>query len=291
MPFVLRARLAGYAAAILCVVGAVSSAVHSQSCPQPTTKPATTQPAARSLHISLVDAQTGRPIAGVHGSYMTDNRDYKEFDFNEKGQYAIPLKTETRSLYFSYHKDGYIVNMVDFGRSPSSTPIPDSYTVRMQRGIRIGGIVQDESGKGVDGASIQLDFRSPTQHALGYGSAKTDPDGRWIYDGAPDNPSSFRIYASHPDYIMSSFGHDFEGPQFPELRKMRLAVTIRRGLSVSGFVHDESGKPIAGASVTPDQFGVRSATTNGADGHFILRGSPPDSGRSKPSPMDLLRTS
>ena len=74
---------------------------------------------------------------------------------------------------------------------------------------------------------------------------------------------------------MSSFPHEIEGMRFKELRDKQLITVIRRGLSVSGVVQDDKGNAIVNAAITPDQFGVRSATKSDAQGHFTLRGVAP----------------
>ena len=270
--------LAGYAAAVLCVVGAVSSAVRSQVPPaSPVTKPAsTTQPsAARELRVRVVDAVTGEPVAGVHGSYTLDNSQSKMFEFDERGEFRIPLQPDTRWAYFFYRKEGFVERFVEFGRSENEPPIPAAYTARLTAGLLVGGVVQDEAGKPVAGAEVALTFRSDDNQAGGYGHAKTDENGRWTFHGAPDKPASIHVFTKHPDFVMSSFSHTIPGARFQELHEQRLITKIQRGISLSGSVRDEQGQPIANAEVTTDQFGLISGTKSDPQGHFVLGGVKP----------------
>ena len=146
-----------------------------------------------------MDDQTGQPIAGAKGSYSTNGGQSTSFAFDEKGHFTIPLMLDTHALHLSYGKDGYIKMYVDFGRDAGAiTTIPATYTIRMQRGLSIGGIVQDDAGQPVEGASIQLDFRSPQRLGMGYGHAQTDPWGRWTFNCAPTIPQQLVFTPATP---------------------------------------------------------------------------------------------
>ncbi|HZL35943.1 MAG TPA: carboxypeptidase regulatory-like domain-containing protein [Tepidisphaeraceae bacterium] len=278
-------RLAIYAASILCIVALAATTARSQrASASPASKPAAasaTRPSApRELHIRIVNAVTGQPVAGVRGSYVLDDKVSKSFKYDDHGEYRIPLPPQTHSLYFFYAKDGFVQSIVEFGRVGSDAQIPAEYTVRLQPGLLVGGIVTDEKGKAVDGAQVGLNFLSP-RRSIGTGYAKTDAKGRWTFNGALAGAATIGLYVQHPDFIMNSFRHELPGSRFQELRDKRLITTIRRGATLSGVVRDLQGSPIANAEVTPDRFGMISGTHTDAQGHFILRGVAPGPARIK----------
>ena len=84
----------------------------------------------------------------------------------------------------------------NWGQDPSK-PIPDGATVALVPGELLGGIVQDEQGRPIAGATILLwshnyRNRDSGSHELLFDlRAITGPDGRWRTSGAPGQPANY----------------------------------------------------------------------------------------------------
>jgi thiol-disulfide isomerase/thioredoxin len=131
----------------------------------------------------------------------------------------------------------------------------------------IGGIVVDDAGNPIEGASIKFYVRrndNPEKGVLGayiFGDAKTGKDGRWSYKAFPGAHHGWlKIY--HPAYAESAWrkgrgdgsvyiqSKDFRmTADFEPLYKQEYKHELVRGLDIIGIVKDETGKPIANAEV------------------------------------------
>jgi thiol-disulfide isomerase/thioredoxin/protocatechuate 3,4-dioxygenase beta subunit len=240
----------------------------------------------RELLLKVVDAKTGQPIAGMKGSYWLDKQTVggsRLFTTNEGGEFVFPLEAATASISFSYHKEGYVEGLMRLGGEFASGPIGETFTLKLQPGLVIGGMVQDEKGVAVEGARVQLTFMVhegdlPSQQGVRYGNTVTGADGRWTFGGAPASPTNIQVFTPHPDFVLKSAHHMFNGGQFDAMLQKTLVTQIQRGVTVTGTVLDEQGKPIAHSEVTPDSFGLISATQTDDKGHFKLRGVAPGKG-------------
>ena len=95
-------------------------------------------------------------------------------------------------------------------------PLPDTYVLKVPRGSRIGGVVQDESGQPVAGAGIQVSFygtgdssgREFQRERPGLLNddtvATTDSAGRWTFGSCSSN-GDFYITVHHPGFPTASF--------------------------------------------------------------------------------------
>ncbi len=156
-------------------------------------------------------------------------------------------------------------------------PIPARFTAELDRAWSVGGIIVDPEGKPIQGVKVgpSIEFkRRPGDDRQIYagGSATTDAAGRWRYDSVPDSLGEVYVAIDHPNFspvrrrlARAEFG--IEGGKEPSAR-----LTLDRGLTVTGHVVDDEGKPIAGALIrTKFHNEIREAKT-GADGSYRLLG-------------------
>jgi uncharacterized GH25 family protein len=163
-------------------------------------------------------------------------------------------------------------------------PIPRRFTAELEAGWSVGGIVVDPEGKPIRGAKIHpsIEFKKkPGDHqqlAIG-DTLVTDANGKWRFDSVPVSLGSVSLSIDHPDFK----------PGYQELGRAGFGLAngaeptgklvMDRGLTVTGKVTDEDGKPIAGARVrTKFMNDVREAST-GEDGSYRLVGCEPQSAR------------
>ena len=90
------------------------------------------------------------------------------------------------------------------------TEMPRSYTLAMEPGTSIGGIVRDEAGQPIDGVSVTLYENKPDDDARQVYdfpaiTARSDRQGRWQIDLIPDGFDLARLHFtfSHPEFLSS----------------------------------------------------------------------------------------
>ena len=171
-------------------------------------------------------------------------------------------------------------------------PLPDSYVLRVPRGVRIGGVVLDESGQPVSGAGIQVIFDAPRNVVSreflrerfgppgnGYGiAATTDRAGRWSFSRCSNN-RDFRVVANHPDFPIAQYANNGGAGAAPDpyalnmddLRAEKAVLVLKAGLTLRGEVTDEHGYHVAGARVCHDRVVIEGhGVLTESDGSFVL---------------------
>ena len=162
--------------------------------------------------------------------------------------------------------------------------IPTEYTIRMEHGTTIGGVIQDEKGHPIAGATAYLllnsSHRTGEPHAtLQDYPAKTDDHGRWHCDLMPNRFDDVWIRLAHPDYVSDDNYGLTPKPTQPQLRDQTGVMVMKKGVTVRGRVVDAaSALPIQGADVLVggDRFGSRyPETKTDAEGRFEFRNRRP----------------
>ena len=136
-------------------------------------------------------------------------------------------------------------------------PIPESYTVALDRGVPIGGTVRDEQGRPIAGARVYLKIGAipPLGKPERYpdsGSevtdAVTDAQGRWRSEALPDSAGPgvrLDLVTTHPDHV------GLKQPVSAEaLRTFAATGVMKTGRTLSGTILGPTGRPVAGATVT-----------------------------------------
>ncbi len=239
---------------------------------------ADTRPAVEhELRVRVVQGDTDAPLVGVKCAFALNFQKWELFDLDAKGEYGIAVPPGTHQVRLQFVKEDFIEQLVTLGSETSSTavPIPRSYTARMRPGITVGGVVRDSDGAPVADAKVLLSFvfnspDFPAGRTQANGVAHTADDGHWTFGGAPEKPERVMLVAQHPDCPLSSS----QSVSFPAMRNRSLVTIIKRGISIPGIVMDENGKPLAGAQIAPDSFGLINVVTSDDQGRFLVRGVP-----------------
>jgi len=205
------------------------------------------KPAGR-LTLRAVAAETGLPIEGVSISYRRTRPDGK----NEKGsvttgndgQATIEYPPDVCARYFEI--TARMPNLVpvyllwDDKRHPLE--LPAAKELRFERGTPIGGIVKDEAGHPIAGATVRV-LAPPTEceganNSFALGELTTDAQGRWRLDVAPRNLAAVGMNIEHPHYRMGGgmVSHNLESVSI-----------LTKGLTVTGRVVDAAGRPVKDA--------------------------------------------
>jgi hypothetical protein len=138
--------------------------------------------------------------------------------------------------------------------------LPTSCTLRLWRGMTIGGVVRDERGRPVAAARVYPHLRprplgeGPEEAALDDDdSVETDAQGQWSFATVPDDLRddhrlAFRL--AHPDYVSDGEPYCLRTLPVALLRAGAGAFLMRDGIPLEGRVVDSKGRPAAGARVS-----------------------------------------
>lgn len=213
----------------------------------------------RSTEIRIVSAATGEPIPNVAVRVWKALADeWRTADAD--GRISVTHSTGPADPSFSIDAwaDGFAMQRHSFGDLPDE-PIPDEATIPLHPGESLGGIVQDEQGRPVAGATVFLWSHNYTKRApeeLLYDlRATTGPDGRWRTGGAPETTGDLLgIYITHPDYVSDrEYVAGRAKPPIEDLRAGTAVSTLKKGAYVEGRVLDADGNPVTGAIVASTQ--------------------------------------
>ncbi|MCE5268761.1 MAG: carboxypeptidase regulatory-like domain-containing protein [Planctomycetaceae bacterium] len=156
-------------------------------------------------------------------------------------------------------------------------PFPREYCFKLERAQRIGGVVRDEKGQPIAGATVVLGLGRadyPTERPqldINDHQEMTDSRGRWHCNHAPRRLTGISIRvecngnsdiadfvpgtsAPAGDKLPDLFLSDAECVrQLPDLRAQKAVFVMKQGLVLTGRVMDANGKPVASAELTVAQ--------------------------------------
>jgi beta-lactamase regulating signal transducer with metallopeptidase domain/uncharacterized GH25 family protein len=208
------------------------------------------------FRLKVVSAKTGLPIAKADVRVWISLRstDWRRTD--DQGRLDITYDTgpADRSFSFDLWGDGFAMQRHQYGGDPK-TPIPDEATIKLQPGESLGGIIQDEQGRPVEGAIVYLwshNYKHQDSHELLFDlRAVTGPDGRWHTGGAPTTTGDLLgFYILHPDYLSDrEYVSGRERPPITDFRAGKAVSVLKKGVPIEGRVVDAKGKPVEGATV------------------------------------------
>ncbi len=235
---------------------------------------------ARTLTVRVVSAETGQPLARPEARvWIGTDGDWRTGD--DRGLLRIPHSPNSadRLTFLDVSAPGHALQRHDlFG-----TDVPDDLTVKLHPGETLGGLVQDESGRPIPGATVLVgayDYKRKDTHEFFWDlRAVTGPDGRWQTTSAPEpEQETLKLRVIHPDFArVGTSGRPRVNAPLADLRAGRCVVTLQKGTPIEGRVTDDQGRPVAGADVFGSpmpgmhytQFDVDRVKTD-VDGRFRL---------------------
>jgi hypothetical protein len=158
------------------------------------------------LSLRVLSAKTGEPLDGVSVSWVlrAEGEPRKETVTTGKdGTASIKWRTgiTIRLLSLNVKKRGYIAQFLYWDGRNHAISLPKSQEARLEPGVPIRGVVQDEFGKPIAQASVTSMARATegeARHgASELGTSKTDEQGRWRIDDAPANVSGVSLHVDH----------------------------------------------------------------------------------------------
>lgn len=255
------------------------------------------------IEFTVVDDETGEALAGVQirAAEFVGSLPAMEVATDARGRGRVTKPTTTGDFYFqvTVRHEGYVSRWIRWSRYQRDDPsdIPTDYVIRLQRGIRIGGVVNDATGSPIPGATVELEGDSfwmgapPRDGVLldhkGRETVTTDDQGRWSFSGLPSAWSNVSFTFRSLEFIEARF--ITETKVITEIRDrasigaVRLStaellaetavVTLETGQRLAGLITDTQGNPIGGAQIVQNRLwgdALRRADSDD-DGTFEFR--------------------
>ncbi len=246
-----------------------------ESMPQPSAVEAKTL-----FKLVVVDDESGQPLDQVSVRFGWPQR--KAAGVTDSHGVCTAVWEETSPPYFRVQiwRTGYAGRSVEWRPETSGHRIPSEYTLRLCRGVTLGGTVLDENNRPVAGvgvrASIGINEALREQIYLPHSRCVTDLEGRWTlhdYSGRSAASQYASLEIDHPDYIAERWQGILD--HFDDLQAGTHVLKVSRGIELSGQVLDPAGDPILGATVA-EGYDLRwdngTAWQTDVQGRFALRG-------------------
>lgn len=234
------------------------------------------------LEFQVVRGEDKTPIAGVKLEIQTDGQTREDVT-NGEGRCRIEYGAPPRYFYVRASKEGFAPMRVAWRATP--VQIPGEYTLTLEPGTSIGGVIRDEEGKPIEGVTVYLlvpssDGGNDIERAAVWDHPeKTDAEGRWRCELMPTALDDVWIRLEHPDYISDEMYGKTPKPPMERLRDLTGVMVMKKGFTVTGRVLDTDGKPIEGATVAQgsDRFGSHYPDMRtDKDGRFEFRNVRPE---------------
>jgi len=187
---------------------------------------------------------------------------------NAEGRLVVQIPMKPTRFNLSIKQPGYGPYWAGWSSNSDPQAIPHRFTAKLDAGWSVGGVVVDSSGQPIEGVevhpSVEFKKRPGDTGQLGVGTRiVTDSKGQWQFDHVPVSKSDVHVAFDHPDYGPSRIRLPRDGFEVKRDTPPRGRTELKRGLTVTGTVTDESGKPIDAALVrTKFQNETREARTD-----------------------------
>jgi RNA polymerase sigma factor (sigma-70 family) len=250
-------------------------------------KAALAEPNQEGLKLTILAADSAQPIPNVpivFASWEGGKFARNKLTGSRLGLCVVPISSNMTRVDLTTEVEGFADTRLQW-RPEAGEKIPETYTLKLERGVKIGGKVVDARGELVPGAKVGFNLNADPEAMLRTESHEfnwielTAEDGRWETDRITEGGLR-RIYggASHPKYVGSPMvSADRDAKLVSQLKSLEHTFVLADAVTVSGIVANENGEPIAGAEVLVgerDFAGSRTSKT-GSDGKFSIEGCKP----------------
>ncbi|MCE0521350.1 MAG: hypothetical protein LV480_00375 [Methylacidiphilales bacterium] len=220
------------------------------------------------LELQLIDGSDGGVVRDADVKVEAHNDDSSTFNFSSdsRGVALIELPEVPRHLALHVKHERFVPKLIVWDLKLMRIPCPECFTLKMERVHTIGGIVRNQRGEPVEGATVLVTIRGsspqgvqPRIHNEIYESpVLTDTEGHWRFTHAPVDLDPLWVRLAHPDYISNE--HIPTLPNAEDFRNGTAVLTIRSGVSCEGTVTNEQGRPLEGVKVILGEGGEDSTT-------------------------------
>lgn len=210
----------------------------------------------RKIDFLLVDKADSKPLAevGLNIEYAGKDMQVKQVPGRTDidGHYKLALPDDALGVRVRAVLTGYVPSEATWHNNGEEFELPDSYTMAIEKGTSIGGMVHDQNDKPISGVSVKIllpDKSQPQRNYIHDYEVITDAKGKWRCNIMPAELNEVLFQLKHEDYISDSVYGQTPSPSIELLRAMSGVMILKKGLLLEGVVTDIEGKPIAGAEV------------------------------------------
>jgi hypothetical protein len=245
------------------------------------------------LQLRVRDKASGGGLAGVAiRAGMRSQFNYSQFgDFEtgEDGSCTIVLPEQVvPTLLLTAFREGYVPRILRWAVDHGDE-LPSNYTLALEKGNFIGGIVRNEQGEPVPGAKVTLQAGSSGYEASArewsalnrdHFAVQTDGNGVWRCGFAPADLSDITIHVEHSEYAPThcvtedrNYVHETQIVPTDSLLAGSAVIVLSPGFPISGRITGPDAQPVAGAAVTLNTQslgGRRQSVLSGSEGRFVL---------------------
>jgi uncharacterized GH25 family protein len=216
---------------------------------------------AKRMRVTVLDADTGKPLkeADIETSKMIAMSlplPPRESKTDANGQCEINLVSKNQeTLALRVGRAGYVTSLTEWSKGE----MPGEWTVKLQKGAPIGGVVRDPGGKPIRGVSVSVTTIQRNQSGdfteLEADAVTTDASGKWTTESLPTGFKSLTLNLSHADFRPAMYNMAASESVAPgevskaDLVGLEAVLVMKPGITIGGVVADAAGKPLAGAQV------------------------------------------
>jgi hypothetical protein len=220
-----------------------------------------------------------KPDHVLRGTYLRKQGYRTLIQADAKGVLLLTCPVAPGNFNLYIEQPGYAPYWIEWNRNEKADEIPESFTIPLGAAWTVGGVVVDEQGKPIAGATVDPSIKfdaPPGTMSLGVGTeVKTDADGKWSYPCVPATMTRVNVAIDHPDWMperraLSRSIYEVRPGEQPTAK-----TPLKRGITITGTVTDESGAPIAGARVKAYFLNEPRSATTDAQGIYKLSGCEP----------------
>lgn len=174
---------------------------------------------------------------------------------DEEGFLAFPLDVAgVTSATLVADRAGYGIFRADWDRGRTAFQSDAPLSVPLTRSRPIGGVVVDENGAPIAGATVYLAGSLLSDGQVWSSLARepsttTDAAGRWRIERASEAPLQLRVRAAHPDHVPLLAQEKEASPPPEDLWNLDARLVLRSGEPMEVLVRDQDGRTIPGAAV------------------------------------------
>jgi RNA polymerase sigma factor (sigma-70 family) len=216
------------------------------------TAAATNSVATSQMALQLLDSESGDPLSGakLYLFYLYADGRGKVFHevTDDHGRFGVNAIHEPyRGLNMFVTAAGHVPKVTTFG---FGREMPSTYTMKLDPGVTVGGIVVDENQHTIPNAKIDFDAGGSDMSLaenIQFGpdaAVVSDANGQWSSSMIPKGRNEISLHAGDADHAETNLTIHSTAAD-----ANKLVVTLPPGYFVRGTVADSSGNPVPNAHV------------------------------------------
>jgi RNA polymerase sigma factor (sigma-70 family) len=221
----------------------------------------------RGIALHVIADENDQPLAAVavrvEFIIMGQNSVFSTHVTDAEGIARIVLPADSISAINCWvHSPGRVPTSILWNTKASVVSLASDYKLRLALGRFVAGMVVDETGQPVSGATVHFQTEGMPWDSREFANYEgpmslpqverlppptTDANGRWSANFISPRAKSLYGYLEHPEFATTQFGHI--QPPDPIEPSTNMVLVLQRGVSVAGTVRDTEGTPIQDANV------------------------------------------